>query len=199
MTRLNKLVLTALAAVVALSLAAGPAAARSRIEASTTAVLNSGRLTFNSNIAQAICDVTLHATMRRLITKIAGEPVGDITAILTANARNSIGAAAACSGLAPMRIAYGSIRGTLPTITGGELRVTGAFLVRIGNAGCLYTGTIGNISNENPIRTGTIEREPRQRLFRALEEEFFRRCPAEGELLGELTFTPSVTLRLLER
>ena len=199
MQRLSKIVWAAFAVVAALSLAAGPAAARNRIEVSTTALLTSGRLTFNSALADVICDITLHSTRSRLIDKARGTVIGRVTAILTANARNNIGAAAACAGL-PIELIYDSITGSLPSnITGATINAAGAFLLRVGNAGCLIRDVVKTISTENPIRRVSLEPSPRQLNTTTLEEEFFRRCPSQGEIVGQLAVSPEVTLRLLER
>jgi hypothetical protein len=86
MTRISKLILTVLAAVIALSLAAGSASSRTRVEVSTTASLVSGRLTFTEEGRdRVISDITLHVTLLRLINKVLLEHVGDVTAVLTAN------------------------------------------------------------------------------------------------------------------
>jgi hypothetical protein len=189
---LNKLILAALAAVILVSLAVAPATARTRIEISTTTNRASGRLTFQTaeRTQEIICDVTLHATLRRLINKRHGEPVGLITAILTANARAAPNnPPIICRGNAPMELLYGGILGSLPRPTGGILLTASNFDTGVFGIRCNYRATIGATSNTNPIRRATID--PNR-----IRSSTFG-CP-EGSLRGELTFSPEVTMILLE-
>jgi hypothetical protein len=195
MRRSSKLALIAIAAIAAAALFASSATARTRIEVSTTAFLMLGRLTFGTELGTVICDVTFHATLRRLINKIRLEHVGDITSVLTANARNESGGLGGCDYLPPMRIAYGSISGTLPTITGAEFQFAIGVLWRCIFSECLYFGLSPFEANQNPIRTLTLGREPGIALFRALSEF----CPSVYRYTGTMTVSPSFTVRLLER
>jgi hypothetical protein len=186
MYKISKILLAALVAATTLALAVGSAAARNRIEISPTAILASGRLTFQGPI-NVECDVTLHITARRLISKVLGTQLGGITAILTANATGNV-SGPTCTPLAGMLVFYEGITGSLPSsIRGGILAVTSRF--QIGEAGffrCLYTATIRGTSRENPARRATIN--PNR----------FSECFTNGELLGELRFNPEVSIRLLE-
>jgi hypothetical protein len=216
MSFLRKLIMTVLAAVIVGSLIAGPAAARNRIEVSTTAALISFReLRFNSNLGTLSCDVTLHVTLRRLITKLLLSLAGHITSILTANPRSSFGGTTACRGLAPLPVFYSAISGTLPErISGGSLYVgqrspegleLQGFLIRlrplftVPSAECLYAGLIRSIAIENPIRRLDIDEEDsRVTLLQDLRGGI--ECPETGNLANETdgVVSPSITLRLLE-
>jgi len=203
-SKIAKLVGVVVAALLALSLAAATSSARVRVEVSTTATLISGRLTFaelpdSGFIPNIICEVTLHATLNRLIAKVRLTQAGGITAILTANCRNSFGGGATATPLAGMLVFYDSIRGTLPTITGGLLWTTSRFLVETSVLGseirCLYAGLVGAESTANPVTSQTIL--PNEiPLFE--EHRGTRRCPERGQLRGTLRVSPEVTIRLLE-
>lgn len=193
--KLRKIIAVLITAIVGLSVVAGPAWSRTRIELSTTAVLMAGRLTFTTEQAAVICDVTFHATLLRLINKVRLEHVGDVTAVLTANARSSIGGAATCGYLPPLRIGYGSISGTLPTITGGEFQFTVGVLVTCIFSACLYLGSSPFRWNENGFRTLVLEGSPAPPLFTNLSGM----CPLGYAYTGSMTVTPTVTVRLLER
>jgi hypothetical protein len=193
------LVAACLTATAVLALTTASAGARTRVEVSTTAILATGRLTFTgTEFAEIICDLTLHATTSRLINKVRGTLAGSITAILTANARSSIGGPTTCMALNNMFALYDSIRGSLPAnITGGSLTVTGGFLISVssifGRIGCLYQNTILATGGENPIRIVRVQlNDP---LFRTLEGT----CPSEGSMVGTMAVAPALTIRLLER
>jgi hypothetical protein len=192
--------MTSLLATLLLSLGVSAAGARTRVEVSTTALLLSGRLTFNPArlfAPDVISDVTLHVTLLRLINKVRLEHVGDITAVLTANCRSAFGAT--CTPLVPMRISYGFIQGTLPRITGILLFVSVLFLIETAGQRCLYEGLVGVLSPENPARNFTPL--PEADLV-ALKPELpltTEDCPERGELIGTFVANPLVTIRLLER
>jgi hypothetical protein len=175
-------VAAALAAFLLLS-AAAVANARTRIEVSTTAILLSGRLTFQSHFFEAVCDVTLHASLRRLIGKTRGEAVGAITAILTANQGFN-----RCQYLAGMTISYTSISGSLPLIRGVSLNLNERFALGDESFNCLFTATWGLTARENPVR----------RII--LDPTNVTECISlRLEIVGELKVSPEVTIRLLER
>jgi len=200
MRKLTRIIAAAFAAALVLSLAASGASARNRVEVSTTASLLSGRLTFVSGTRNIITDVTLHATMERLIAKILLAHVGDITAVLTANCRTNIGAACEPRPLVPMLIGYGAIRGTLPTITGVLLLILVAFLLLIGGfVRCLFRGLIGALSEENPART--FRPLPEHDTIPLWEDDLtlIDECPREGEFTGSFVARPEISIRLLER
>jgi hypothetical protein len=198
MHKFAKLVMAALVAAFVLSLAAGPAGARNRVEVSTTSVrATSSRLTFGGSEIDIICNVTLAGTLRRLINKRRGEPVGSFTADTVNTCSSNFGSEARADALTPMSITYGTIEGSLPSnITGGTLDTTGGFLISVrtifGTSACLYSGTITSRS-ENPARTLRIQPNT-SRLSRRLSGI----CPETGELAGSFTSTPAVTIRLLE-
>jgi hypothetical protein len=205
MHKTARLVMGALVAMLLLALAAGPASARTRVEVSTTATLINGRLTFSAEPSEGfptiICDLTLHSTLLRLINKIRLEHAGDITAVLTANCRNSVGGRTTVRPLVPMSVQYERINGSLPAnITGGLLWVRSRFLIEsefIGlRALCLYEGLVGAESVENPVRRFTLLR---RLVILLIDLRGSVSCPSLGSLQGTMTVTPSVTIRLLER
>jgi hypothetical protein len=205
MRKMTTVIASALVTVLLLTLATTVASAIARLEVDTTAMLITGRLTFDEEPAgelpQIICDVTLHSTLRRLINKVRLESAGAITAVLTANCRNSIGAVARATPLTGMTIHYDSIRGTLPTITGGLVWVQARFLMETTFLGlaiaCLYDGLVGSSSAENPVRRLTVLRTSIP-LSQELPESALA-CPENGTLQGPLTVTPEVGITLLER
>jgi len=211
MSRVAKLLLTFVTLCAALVVSAGGAAARNRLELSTTAILASTReLRFTAaGRGEIICDVTLHITaLSRLFNKVRGTLVGRVTAILTANAQTTIFGATEplCAGLVepPMLVLYDSITGTLPTITGGRLIVSGGFLIGIRAPFlrltlCLYRGEIPATSNRNPITRLTVT-PTTVPLFEDGLNRSGAACPSEGimEQTQDFALTPELTLRLLE-
>jgi hypothetical protein len=204
MSKNSKLVTAALATVLALALASVVASARARVEVSTTAILLSNRLTFaEEGGISAISDLTLHATLLRLISKVNGSHAGDITAVLTANCRTNIGLSCKVRLLPPMGVSYHSITGTLPTIRSVLLSIELEFLWEreaFLQYRCLYREVIAVGSRENPVRALTFLSAPanlaplwEDRLDMSFD------CPPRGELFGTFTATPSVSIRLLER
>jgi hypothetical protein len=204
MRKINCLAVACLAAVAIVGFATAPASARTRLEVSTTTLLAAGRLTFfarsEGTTYEVICDVTLHGTTNRLISKVRGSLIGQVTSILTANARSPSGEAPSCMALTslPMIGFYDSITGTLPNITGGSLRVSGGVLIGLRvsfvRARCLYLGELLLASATNPVRTVQVE------LLAPLSAELepIGVCPSEGGVTGTMTVTPTVTIRLLE-
>jgi hypothetical protein len=201
---LAKTTLTIASAAVLLSLAAGTSAARTRIEISTTATLASGILTFQgSDNIQIICDVTLHATLRRLIDKIHQTVIGLITSILTANLRSNVGVPRACTVLPHMELKYGNILGSLPNnITGILLLIATRFLIEVEvllmRAACLYEGLISALGT---LTRGVLARlEPSFGNSVSLLRDLLGNgaCARTSELRGAVTLRPSLTVRLLE-
>jgi len=186
--RLSKLILTALAAVIVLSVMVAPATARNRVEVSTTAFLASGTHIFTSSAGNVTCDITFHITARRLIAKVSGSEIGQITAVRTANIRHTGERSGSCTPLPGMEIAYGEITGTLPTITGGTTRVNSRFSVEIDGLTCLVAPSIPVIAVENPVRRGRIgENSSTCAIF------------VRGRVAGTVNYTPEFQIRLLER
>lgn len=190
-----------LAAALVLSLAAGPASARNNIESNVTRFSTSGSLTLGApGFPSIFCDTTFHMTVRSVIAKQFGAEAGSITESLITNCGNSLGGRATVSALHPLGIAYGSISGTLPTITEALFPVMGGFLIETSvlglDARCLFAGTIGAGSAENPMVTMRVLQEEiplATDLGGALE------CPEEGRLTGtETVIGTSIRLTLPE-
>jgi hypothetical protein len=204
MRALVKIMLAIASAAILLSLAAGTAGARTRIEISTTAILESARLTFQGeNGVEMICDITLHSTLRRLINKIREEVVGLITAILTANIRGT-GNPRACTFLTGMEIKYGAILGSLPNgITGILFLILLKFLIEsevlFVRSACLYEGLVsllGALSRGVLSSLGFVEGRSGVALLRDLIGN--GACPRSFAFRGAFTLRPPLTVRLLE-
>jgi hypothetical protein len=196
-----KLLTTAVAAALLFSLTTGTASARTRLEVSTTATLLSGRLIFTGGETTITSDITLHVTLLRLINKIRLEHVGDVTAVLIAAIRCS---REPCEirWLVPVRIGYGSIRGSLPTnIRGILVFIDAAFLLSMFNgfSQCLYRGLVGAESPTNPA--ATFMPLPGADLVPLWEDTLdpFGSCPERWTFRSSLTARPTITIRLLER
>jgi hypothetical protein len=191
-----------LAAVLLLSFATSTAGARVRIEVSTTAALLSGILTFfGEGGVEMRSEVTLHVTLLRLINKVRLEHVGEVTSATFANCSSPFGSCVLIP-LVPMRLAFGSIRGTLPRIERGILLyILVAFLLLIANvARCLYRGLFGVESPENPARLFRILSNGIDNLLPLWEDRLtFSGCERRLTFAGTLTAVPLITIRLLER
>jgi hypothetical protein len=215
---MHKLIMTALAAVILVSLMAAPAAAVRRVQVSTTAIrvsINDLRFGAEESGAVLSCDVTLHATLLRLIEKVRLSHAGSITAILTADPRSNLGGTTTCMGLRGLPVLYDSIRGTLPDITGaalwvGETTLEGrrgqGFLISlripfVGEVRCLYAGLILVLLLENrpASRTDIEERASRVSLVTDLRGSIA--CDRTGRLEDERrpgTISPPIEILLLE-
>jgi hypothetical protein len=198
-------ILTVLLTGLLLSLAAGLAGARTRVEVNQTAILIMGRVDIvpDEMFPIILCDITLHVTLLRLINKVRLEHIGEVTSILTANlgaiGGHGMGTPRRCLFLPGMRVQYNSISGTLPNITGILLWINTLVLIEIslpitGVSACLYAGLVGAAGN-NPVRSLSILNEPLMPLFRRLEGF----CPRLVFMSGVLSVVPEVTFRLLER
>lgn len=207
MRKITRLVVAILAAAIVVSLAAGPAAARVRIEArgGPNILAIARRLTFGgSEGVGIICDVTFHGTIQRLINKRRGEHLGSFTRDLInlETCRNSLGIGTTLAdALTPCLIRYGTITGTLPNITGGTLLVDCGFLIEVnagifGESRCLYRQVIEGVATENPILRIAVAPNV-VTLFRDLGGS--RPCDPSGELAGLFDLVPLITLTLLER
>jgi hypothetical protein len=217
-SRLHKLIMTALAAVIFASLMAAPAAAVRRVEVSTTEVLvliRELRFTGEESGALISCDVTLHITLLRLIEKVRLSHAGSITAILTANPRSSLGGTTTCLGLRGLPVLYDSIRGTLPDITGATLwvgettlegRTRQGFLISlripfVGEVRCLYAGLIRVLLPENRPAGRTNIDETASRVSLAVDLRGSIACDRTGRLEddGNLgVIRPTISILLLE-
>jgi hypothetical protein len=200
MSGARRLALSLLGSALAVSLIAMPAMGDTRVEVSTTAFLLMSLpngLTFTAGSTSIICDVTLHLTVRRLIAKIRDTLWGEVTAVLTANVRSSIGSMPSCAGLTPMFWQYERVGGTLPTITEVSLLLFWRWLIRLLAPGlfqCLYFESV-QLTGANPVeRLRIVPRliiEPRP--LGASEP-----CPPRATVTGEFRLSPTMTVRLLE-
>jgi len=203
MRKFTRSMIVALAAMLVVALMSSAATARTRVEVSTTASLLSGRLVFTEpgGGLNVRCEVTLHVTMLRLINKVRLEHVGDVTAVLTANCRDSFGFRAQARPLVPMAVTYETIIGRLPTIERVRLWIVSAFLLETGpflERRCLYRGLVMAESNGNPAETFTpVERSNIVPLW----EDILTRatCFTEGTFSETLRANPAISIRLLER
>jgi hypothetical protein len=194
--------MAALTVAIVFSISTGTAWGRSRVEVSVTRITYKTVLSMTAGGTPVVdCSVTLLKVARRLSNKVRGAEVGTMEAD-TVNECRVFGGTARADMLteAPFRVLYDSISGALPTITGARFSIVGGYLIEartfIGNAACLYSGTIGVESTTNPIRTFRILPNT-QRLVRDLGGSIS--CEATSEVAGTFTLTPEVTARLLER
>jgi hypothetical protein len=197
MRKFVKFVMVGLIAALALSLAAGASSARTRLEVSTTAALISGILIFEQegSSTTVTCELTLHATLRRLINKIRGELIGHVTAVLFLNCRSNFSSARVVA-LVPLLIEFLSILGSLPNnIIGIFVLIRGGFLID-SFIRCLYFGTIPGEARENPMRS--IRSDERTRIPLSRDLGGFPACERNGRLRGTLSVSPGITVRLLE-
>lgn len=187
--------------LLALTALAIPAAARNRVEFETSnpTVVLTGQLIFSDpeGIAKE-CLFTLSATLHRLVAKTVGALAGYIT---DGRANECVGGVNAFVILAepatPIHLQYGSITGTLPTITGATIRIAFAFSLRIINGfrnTCLYRGEIQASARENPFARVSISGS-RIPLFRRIEGIA---CFATIDIVGTLSSATRTTIRLLE-
>jgi hypothetical protein len=94
-----------------------------------------------------------------------------------------------CSYTGPQEIDYGGVLGSLPRTSGSIFLLILNFLKGVFGFRCSYRGTISSTSFSNPARRATIN----SNRFRSATFG----CP-EGSLKGEFTYTPELTLLLLE-
>jgi hypothetical protein len=204
--RITKLVLAVLAATILLSIAAGSAVALRSLSASSTTLVAQGNETFaGSNGINVICPLTLTGSVNRATAKRAGAILGSITRVdPVGNGRrpcrtNVLVAAEVVAVLGlPWNIAYNSILGTLPRITGILATIQRVqFLLEIAGQRCLFEGDVpfliiveagGALTIGTPLRNN-------QGLVAGLALTTAE-CPASGELRGELrvTTSPRITL-----
>jgi len=198
-------VVLALAAMVGVALMSSAATARLRIEVSMTATLLTGRLVFTEPEGGLNwrCDLTLHITLLRLINKVRLEHLGDVTALLTANCRDSLGFRLQLRPLVPMAVGYESIQGMLPTISNVRLWILIALLLESGpflERRCLYRDLVMAESNGNPATS--FSPVPGSDLTPLWEDRLTSRpgnCLSRKTFTGTLAASPQVTIRLLER
>jgi hypothetical protein len=214
-----RIILTALSAALALSLAAGTASALRSLSLSpagpgTTLTLN-GPISFEGNgLGEIICNVTMAKTVSSSIPKVENTLIGRVTDVRIAEPRTCrvSGGITAILRIVILgtaaenlwRLFYKAILGTLPSITGAQIKLEAtqvllefsAFL--IGLVRCLYEGAIealARVRNGVIERLTTIEGANRTRLHPA--ELNSGNCPGEGKFKASLTPLQQTRLTLL--
>jgi hypothetical protein len=127
------------------------------------------RATFNKiqfiGFATVECHVTIEGSFHsRTISKVLEALVGYVSRLTVDETKCTGGSVRALTETLPWRISYGGFEGTLPIITGIDIRVIGAaFLVQVAGiapATCLYTSSTASpmksIMNRNTA-TGVAE------------------------------------------
>jgi len=188
MQKLKRYALAALATFITLSLWIAPAMARNRFEISTTSYLAFGTIIESSSSGNLTCDITLHISGGRLISKTLGSEVGRVTAIRTANLRHSGERSGECDPLAGWGVVMSSWLGNLPTITGVILRINARMRFGIDGLSCLVEPVFPIEATENPVRRARIGENSSSCFI------FVR-----ARISGTLNFAPEFSLRLLER
>ena len=202
MRKTTRLVVVAIGLMATSMLGTAASSARQRVEVAPAEFrLTASRLTFGGETGDIICDVTLlgHFTALRLISKVRGSRMGFLDGNTVRNCTSNFGSGAFAEFLtvtSPLLL-YGSITGTLPTISGMLFELSIGFLKSVdtilGTIACLFIGTVG-LGGANPIRTLSVLSN-RWSLGRTLSGE----CSGAHEMAGTFTMTPSQTIRLLER
>jgi hypothetical protein len=153
----SKLLVTAFAVVLALTMGASAASANRSISLSETrATATSAALTFTEEGGgfNIICEVTLTVTLNRSIGKTRGNVVGGVTGVTVRNCRGGTVRVLAPEAARPWPIKYESFAGTLPNITSVRLTLERVgFLVEafFGIARCLFGGNAQGTTGGNPI------------------------------------------------
>jgi hypothetical protein len=209
----NKIIMAALAAVFALSLMAGTATAlRSlSITGSTTLTLN-GRITFETGgNLEVICNSTVTKTISRVIPKINEVLIGKITRVDTArpNEPNCRASGANLERIDILglereeegRIYYKGILGTLPRITGIEVRVKrfrASFTAEVFGIRqtCLYEPE-RPLEILAPVDANGVILELRITPITAVRLSGGGFCPATGKLKERLTPLQRTTIILI--
>lgn len=145
----SKLLLSALAAALVLSMAVGSASANRLASNSTSFSLTWARLTLAPSLGSSvICPVTLAGSFHsRTITKTLESLIGYVTSASVGAAGRTTatcegGTATILSATLPWHVRYGGFTGTLPNITGVILRLVGAsFQINNGSLACLAATT----------------------------------------------------------
>ena len=170
----TRALLVAMAALMALSFAAGTANALRSLSLSGTErplTLN-GTVTFEGEgLGEIICNTTFVKTLSAVIPKTSGTLMGRITDVRIAPANTCRTTGGIINLLEPVvilgltnenlwRLFYTSILGTLPRITGVQIRIRSIqallkFNTILGEAQCLYEGDIEALAT---INSGTVER-----------------------------------------
>jgi hypothetical protein len=209
MTVRFKVLMAALAAVLALSFAVGTAnALRSlSIGGPTTLTLN-GRITFTSEFAVIECNATITKTVSRIIPKVDHILVGKITRVETERpptptCRSSVGRLSNIE-IRNLereefgRILKGTILGTLPTITGILFlvdRFQASFTTEVSGR-CGYESPERGLPVLASVSRGVIGRL-RFQPNRAVRIEGGAFCPRTGELSEQMEPLQTTTVTLI--
>jgi hypothetical protein len=221
----RKLILAALAAVLALSLGAGTAAALRSLELRNAGAItaNAARLSFTEPGGIVITsNVTLTGRLETRIAKTAGARVGQIETCAANGGADTAGlnivATIKCELNRPWPITYNSINGTLPRINSVLVSIENAsFLLALvrervvrlneclfiakkdfNERGVAINEPIGaDTTTASPIREFTIQSTRNTAKLGANLEEANAACPREGRLDGRFVLTAAQTLALV--
>ena len=201
MRHVRKLVVTALLAGLTLALATGTANATRLEVGSPGTITNTGVLTFRASFGNVVCPVTKLLTLHRTIAKVERTLAGYVRQITISPRCNTNDAEILEEGGLQTRdarvrwhITYESFSGTLPNITSIRLLINPvAFLISAPFTICLYGGNALATTVGNPVRQIRVD----ERWPIPLVEQIEGFCPREGFLVGALTISPTVTIRLI--
>ncbi len=215
MRKRSKLLLTALIAVFAFSLAAGTATANRGASVTTgeggqRILVIVPRLVFGGGFGNITCSVTLHGSLHRTITKVEGTLAGMIESVLIdiRNCTESFGVENITDVRVltlPWHVRYVSFTGTLPTIrTARSIQLGTSFLIDFGifggDARCLYISNQGMEATYDARGVATSINAIREAALPPVRPPSTANCP-EGSFSGSGTVTDStggtVTVRLI--
>lgn len=203
----SRLVAIACAALMSVVLFAGSASANRSLSIApggAISAVSSGRVTLlGSSGINVIADLTLNGSVVRTVAKTRGTRVGSVTEGRGANGTESlfgsrVTVTVRASPAAPFNLTYETFLGTLPNITGVEVRTEeGAFEIRselIGN--CIYLrGRVPFLLTFPARAEGNAGSFGPNRVTKTAESGSF--CPTTGELLGRFVLSPAQRLTLL--
>jgi hypothetical protein len=203
MAKYTRLLLGACVAILALAIAVGTASALRSIQISNPgAITGTGvRVSFEdeSRFLRTVCNLTLSGRGNEKIAKRPEAVTGTITSGRTREC-SAFGVAAEvlvlAEELAPFTQVYRSILGTLPNITGvNTITRNSGFVIRALGRTCLYFGDAEFLyvvaAGSSSRGTFGARRIPLRREGSTAE------CPAQGGLVGTLTFERARTVTLV--
>ena len=161
--------------------------------------------------ATVICRVTfvIELGRRAQVEKVPASEIGTLTEARATNCRSNLGAGNNSVTFlvgAGWAVQYSSFSGTLPAITGVQLRIRAfAFLARwdsliAGTLGCLWSGTpemLINVEAGSARRIRWVEGGSRLRLFRQLEGAGGFTCFETFIFGGSMPLSPTLRLALV--